>query len=82
MTGLRHALMRRFGVTDPAHVAKIGDTPADLLEGTNAQCGLVVGVTEGTHTREELTPHPHTHLIANVAALPALLRELGALDSE
>jgi phosphonatase-like hydrolase len=74
-----HALMRRFGVIDPARVAKVGDTPADLSEGASAGCGLVVGVTEGTHTRAQLAPCPHTHLIANVAALPALLEELGAL---
>jgi phosphoglycolate phosphatase len=44
-----------------------------LLEGHNAGCGLVIGVTEGTHTRAQLEPFPHTHLIGTVAELPALL---------
>ena len=48
-------------------------TPADLLEGANAGCGMIVGVTEGTHTREQLQLFPHTHLIGSVAELPALL---------
>jgi len=69
---IRH-LMRRCGVGDPAHVAKVGDTPADLAEGHNAGCGLVVGVASGSHTRAELARHPHTHLIESVADLPALL---------
>ena len=65
--------MNRFGITDPANVAKVGDTPADLLEGKNAGCGLIVGVTEGTHTRAQLEPHPHTHLIGSVRDLPGIL---------
>ena len=66
-------LMRRFAITDPKRVAKVGDTPADLEEGHNAGCGLVVGVTEGTHSRDQLEPHPHTHLISTVADFPGLL---------
>lgn len=66
-------LMARLGITDAGRVAKVGDTPADLEEGHNAGCGLVIGVTGGTHTREQLAEFPHTHLIATVANLPALL---------
>ena len=66
-------LMERFDVRDARQVAKIGDTPADLQEGTNAGCGVVVGVTRGSHTREQLDPHPHTHLIGTIAELPAIL---------
>ena len=56
-------LMEEFGITNPAHVAKVGDTPADLQEGTNAGCGWVIGITSGSHTREELMQYPHTHLV-------------------
>jgi len=66
-------LMRQLGIPDPGRVAKVGDTPVDLLEGHNAGCGLIVGVTEGTHTREQLEPFPHHHLIGTVAELPPLL---------
>jgi phosphonatase-like hydrolase len=65
--------MRELGITDPKRVAKVGDTPADLQEGAAAGCGMIIGVTEGTHTADQLKPHPHTHLIASVADLPALL---------
>ncbi|HEU0175853.1 MAG TPA: phosphonatase-like hydrolase, partial [Blastocatellia bacterium] len=66
-------LMLRLGVTDPRRVAKVGDTPADLFEGKNADCGLVVGVTQGSCAREQLEPCPHDHLIGSVAELPELL---------
>jgi phosphonatase-like hydrolase len=67
------ALMDRLGVADPRRVAKVGDTPVDLLEGNNAGCGLIVGVTRGTHTRQELEPYPHTCLIDTIADFPGLL---------
>ena len=52
----------RLGISDPRRVAKVGDTPADLEEGTNAGCGLVIGVTSGTFTREQLHGMPaHAH---------------------
>lgn len=67
------ALMARLHVKDTKEVAKIGDTPSDLEEGTNAECGMVVGVTKGSHTREQLQPYPHTHLIGTIAEFPTLV---------
>jgi phosphonatase-like hydrolase len=69
---IRH-LMAKLGVADPKHVAKVGDTPVDLLEGRNAGCGVVIGVTEGSSPREQLEAIPHDHLIGTVAELPELL---------
>lgn len=67
------ALMRRFGIDDGRAVAKVGDTPADLEEGHDAGCGLNVGVTGGTHSSDELSPYPHTHLIDDIRRLPGVL---------
>jgi len=66
-------LMMKLGVEDPRRVAKVGDTPADLLEGKNADCGLVVGVTRGSCPREQLEKFPHDYLISAVNELPELL---------
>lgn len=66
------SLMKRLGIKDSQHVAKVGDTPSDLGEGVSAGCGWIIGVTEGSHTREQLSPHPHTLLINSVAELPRL----------
>jgi phosphonatase-like hydrolase len=74
-----HDLMRRFGITDAARVAKVGDTPTDLEEGTNAGCGLVIGVTNGTHSRVQLESYPHIHLVDSVADVP---RILGIADTD
>jgi phosphonatase-like hydrolase len=65
--------MERAGVRDPALVVKVGDTPSDLEQGRAAGCGLVVGVTEGSHTREELTKCSHDLLLPTVASLPSAL---------
>lgn len=65
--------MELTGVTEARCVAKVGDTPSDLQEGRAAGCGLVIGVTNGSHTRAQLEPHPHTHLIDNLRELPELL---------
>lgn len=70
---LIHYLMAKTGIEDPAEVAKIGDTPSDLQEGTAAGCGLVIGVTEGSHTHEQLAIYDHTHIVASVRDVPSLL---------
>jgi phosphonatase-like hydrolase len=67
------ALRQRLGDVPAGEVAKVGDTPIDLHEGTMARCGMVVGVLSGTHSHESLVVHPHDAIIASVAALPALL---------
>lgn len=65
--------MEWIGVRDPQRVAKVGDTPSDLQEGMAAGCGLIIGVTNGTHTREQLAPYPHTHLLDSLRGLPAVV---------
>jgi phosphoglycolate phosphatase-like HAD superfamily hydrolase len=65
--------MSLTGVADPKAVAKVGDTPSDLHEGTAAGCSLVIGVTNGTHRHDQLAACPHTHLIGSLKELPALV---------
>jgi phosphonatase-like hydrolase len=77
---IRH-LMARLGVGDARRVAKVGDTRADLEEGTNAGCGLVIGVTTGSFSREQLRACPHTHVLNSVAEVPALLLGGGAVPA-
>lgn len=63
--------MYQLGIRDPQAVAVLGDTPADLEAGFNAHCGLVLGVTNGTHSEAELQPHPHHDLLQSLQTLPA-----------
>jgi phosphonatase-like hydrolase len=67
-------LMAKLKVSSASRVAKAGDTPADLMEGTAAGCRYVIGVTNGTHTAAELKASPHTHLIDSITELPGLLQ--------
>ncbi len=47
--------MELCDVNDVRKVIKIGDTPSDLIAGKSAGCQLSVGVTNGTHTKEQLS---------------------------
>lgn len=73
------ALRARLGGISYTEVAKVGDTPIDLQEGTMARCGLVVGVLSGAHDQASLMQHPNDALILSVAELPELLRQKGLM---
>lgn len=66
-------IMQQLGVTDMQAVAKVGDTPSDLEEGTNAGARFVIGVTSGAYQREELLAYPHTHLVDSINDVPAII---------
>ncbi len=70
---LIRACMQATGIVDPQRVASIGDTALDLQAGCNAGVALSIGVLSGAHSRERLEREPHTHIIASIADLPALL---------
>jgi len=65
--------MEAANVNSVAEVVAVGDTPLDMQAGTNAGVRAVVGVLTGAGTAETLREAPHTHIIASVADLPALL---------
>jgi phosphoglycolate phosphatase len=60
-------------VDDVREVAVVGDTANDLWSGHRAGASVVAGVLTGSHAREELEGAPHTHILASVLDLPALL---------
>jgi phosphonatase-like hydrolase len=65
--------MTKLDIQDVHEVIKIGDTPADMLEGYNAGCKGVVGVLSGPRPVEAWGKYWHTHVIPSVADLPALI---------
>jgi phosphonatase-like hydrolase len=65
--------MEMTHVNDARSVAKVGDTSYDLQEGFSAGCGIIIGVTTGAFSREELTKEPHTHLIEKVPQIIEIL---------
>jgi len=66
-------LMQESGVTDTRKVVKVGDTEVDIEEGRYAGCGLVVSVTTGAYTKEQLQQYHPDHIIDHLSELPALI---------
>jgi phosphonatase-like hydrolase len=66
-------IMQQLNVTDTNAVAKVGDTKVDVEEGRNAGCGLVISVTTGAYTRDELELYQPDHIIDNLSELSGLL---------
>lgn len=67
------ALMQRAGIVDSKEVIKIGDTEVDVNEGRNAGCSLVVAVTTGAFTKQQLEEYHPDHIIDDLSQLPALI---------
>jgi len=66
--------MTQLNIQSVHEVIKIGDTPADMLEGHNAGCHGVVGVLSGPRPVEAFGKYWHTHIIPSVADLPDLIQ--------
>lgn len=58
--------MYKLSVVDPKTVVNIGDTPSDLESGINASCLYSFGVTNGTHTKEQLAAYPNDGLFSSL----------------
>jgi phosphonatase-like hydrolase len=65
--------MEKLDIQSVQEVIKIGDTPADMLEGTNAGCRGVIGVLSGPRPVTAWGCYRHTHVIPSVKELPALI---------
>ncbi len=65
--------MTQLDIQNIHEVIKIGDTPADILEGHNAGCRGVIGVLSGPRPVAAWGRYWHTHVIPSVADLPELI---------
>ena len=65
--------MEATGIADVSRVLVAGDTVRDLEAGANAGVRAVVGVLTGSTDAVALGRIRHTHILASVAELPALL---------
>lgn len=67
------SLMKRLGIEDGRLVVKAGDTEVDIQEGHNAGCGLVIGVTTGAYSKEQLEQYGPDKIIDSLNELPGLI---------
>ena len=70
------AIMKATGISDVTTVVKVGDTEVDIAEGRTAGCGLVISVTTGSFTREELEPYQPDIIIDDLQELPAYIKSV------
>lgn len=68
--------MEVLDVKDPQRVINIGDTPSDLKSGLRAGVRMSLGVTNGTHTRNQLNIHRNDGLLPNLLALKPIIEEI------
>ena len=73
--------MRILGVTNPKAVVNIGDTPSDLLSGRAAGVALNLGLTNGTHSRDQLDAYPHDLLLGSLRESPSVISKQVAVAS-
>ncbi|MCY7350444.1 MAG: HAD hydrolase-like protein [Cytophagaceae bacterium] len=71
-----HRAMKLLSVTDSYRVINIGDTPSDLKSGVRAGCRLSLGVTNGTHTRQQLAIYRNDGLLRNVGEIREVISRL------
>lgn len=73
--------MQLLGVNDPKAVINIGDTPSDLLSGRAAGVSLNLGVTNGTHTQQQLEDYPHDWLLGSLTELKSVIQKHASVVS-
>jgi phosphonatase-like hydrolase len=68
--------MKLLNVQDTFKVINIGDTPSDLKSGIRAGCRMSLGVTNGTHTRKQLSVHRNDGLLSKVSDLQQFIENI------
>jgi phosphonatase-like hydrolase len=71
-----HKVMSLLNVHDSLRVINIGDTPSDLKSGIRAGCRMSLGVTNGTHTRQQLSVHRNDGLLSKVSDLKQFIKNI------
>jgi phosphonatase-like hydrolase len=61
--------MSMLKVHDSMRVINVGDTPSDLKSGIRAGCRMSLGVTNGTHSRQQLSVHRNDGFLSKVSDL-------------
>ena len=72
--------MKLLGVADPYDVLNIGDTPSDLKSGVRSGCRLSLGVTNGTHSHDQLKFIRNDGLITSLNELRPIVENIIVLN--
>jgi phosphonatase-like hydrolase len=66
--------MEKLGIDEKKAVINVGDTPSDLQSGKKAGVRLSLGVTNGTHTHEQLQKYPNDGFLRHLGELPVIIQ--------
>jgi len=69
-------LIQRLDISSASNVLKVGDTEVDVEEGRNAGCGIVVSVTTGAYTRQQLQDYRPDHIIDSLEELIPIIEKV------
>ncbi len=72
--------MELLEIRSAAEVINIGDTPSDLISGNKAGCLRTLGLTNGTHTFQQLKPFANDGLLPQLDALIPIIQKLNSQD--
>jgi len=70
-----NSLIQRLQISSANNVLKVGDTEVDVKEGRNAGCGIVVSVTTGAYTRQQLQEYRPDHIIDSLEELIPIIEK-------
>ncbi len=68
------SIMEKTRVQDAKNIAKVGDTEVDVLEGRNAECGIVIATTTGTYTELQLRTYAPDYIIHSLNELKGIIQ--------
>jgi phosphonatase-like hydrolase len=68
-------LIRDLEISAASKILKIGDTEVDVEEGRNAGCGVVVSVTTGAYTRDQLETYNPDFIIDDLSELLPIIEK-------
>jgi len=71
-----HKAMHLLKVHDGMKVINVGDTPSDLKSGIRAGCRMSLGVTNGTHSRQQLSVHRSDGFLSKLSDLKQFIKNI------
>ncbi|MGZ5248436.1 MAG: HAD-IA family hydrolase [Flavitalea sp.] len=66
-------IMEELGLENASEIIKVGDTEVDVMEGRNAGCGLVVSITTGALSRDQLKVFGPDMIIDDLSELKSII---------
>ncbi len=74
-------IMATLQIKDAINVAKVGDTSVDIQEGKNAGCGLIISVTTGAFSKEQLKEMNPAFTVDAINEIIPIIKEYNSAHS-